>query len=249
MQVGWTKRPWRVCHAVGILVFAVGVVVCRSPVGPAEVPLAGWKPQIAPHAPAWAIQRAASGVVRFEVRDGDCNDRRRTPECETGRERAELVDPFRPRSGSTQWYGYSLFIPKDNPVLRGHITIGQWWSPSLVFAVQEVHGKLGFAVYTRAASPPVKRCVITPAQSARGRWLRIVVFASYDPDRNRKVEFFLNGTRACSWTGPTVAKVRRLPIWKLGLYRPRLRLVKRPVPTQIVMVRHIRRGGSRALVE
>ncbi len=249
MQGSRRKQAWRVRHVVGICAFIVVVVMCRGSEGPVDVPLADWKPQIAPHAPAWAIQRTSSGVVRFEVRNGDCNDHRRTPECVTGRERAELVDPFRPRSGSEQWYGYSLFIPKENPVLHGHITIGQWWSPSLVFAVQEVHGKLGFAVYTRAASPPVKRCLIEPGQAMRGRWLRIVVFASYDPAKNRKVEFFLNGARACSWSGPTHAKLRRLPIWKLGLYRPSLRRVKRPVPTQVVMVRHIRRGGSRAMVE
>ena len=249
MQVGWQEKAWRPRYVLGVFVFVAAVMVCKATGVQTLPPLAGWKPQIAPHAPDWAIRRTSTGVVRFEVRDGDCNDHRRTPECATGRERAELVDPFRPRVGGTQWYGYSLFVPKDNPVLRGHITIGQWWSPSLVFAVQEVYGRLGFAIYTKSAAPPVKRCLIAPGQIARGKWLRIVVAASYDKNSSREVVFYLNGQRACDWSGYTRKTARRLPIWKLGLYRPSLARVKRPVPTQVVMVREIRRGRTRATVE
>jgi hypothetical protein len=210
---------------------------------------AGWKRQIAPHAAQWAFSYTPERALRFEVRDGDCSDDRKTPECATGRERAELVDRFEPRPGMDLWYGYSLLVPKATPELPVHITIGQWWSPTLVFAIRETAGRLDFAIYASGNAPPLHRVAIAPALAARGTWNRIVVHAAYAAGGQALIEAHVNGTPICTWRGPIAAANGRLPIWKLGLYRPNMRDIPRPHPTQVVFVKDPRRGTTRQAVE
>lgn len=201
-----------------------------------------WTPQIAPHASSWAFKTVGSGGVRAELRDGDCSEDRRTPECTTGRERAELVDRFEPTPGETLWYGYSLFIAGDNPVLPVHTTIGQWWSPSFVFAVRETKGALEFAVYTAGNSPPVKLCRVSQQQAPRDRWHRVVVQAQYGPALQRTVRAMLNGATICEWTGAVAPGDSRMPVWKIGIYRPNIGQVPSPHPTQVIQFRDVKRG-------
>jgi hypothetical protein len=147
--------------------------------------------------------------------------------------------------GSVVWYGYSLLIPADTPRLPVHITVGQWWSPSLVFALRETNGELDFTVYTGSTT---QRCKIGAALAPRGQWHRLVVRAAYGPGPTREIEAFLGDVQVCRWQG-NAENGERLPVWKLGLYRPTIGKVPRPHPTQTVFFRDIRKGPARTDVQ
>jgi hypothetical protein len=147
------------------------------------------------------------------------------------------------------WYGYSLLIPADTPRLPVHITVGQWWSPSLVFALRETNGDLEFTVYAVSATKPTQRCKIGAGLAPRGKWHRLVVRAAYGPGPAREVEAFLGDLQVCRWQGNADDGKQRLPVWKLGLYRPTIGKLPRPHPTQVVFFRDIRKGAERTNVE
>jgi hypothetical protein len=231
------------------LLAGLGLAAWLAPSSSSADMTGSWRRQIAPHAARWAVSRTESGTLRFEVRDGDCSNDRRTPECVTGRERAELVDDLESRPDTDLWYGYSLLIPIDTPTLQVHVTIGQWWSPDLVLAIRETAGRLGFAIYG-SGEARFRLFPIDSALAPRGQWNRIIVHAIYETNGRQLIEAYVNGVSICSWRGAVLERpYRRLPVWKLGLYRPSMRNIPRPHPTQIIFVRDPRRGATRAAVE
>ncbi len=215
----------------------------------AEDPLREWKRQAAAGSEAWAFLRQKDGSLRVEIRDGDCSDDRKTPECETGRERAELVDPDTPWRRTPNWYGYSLHVPAEIPQLPVHVTMGQWWSPDFTFAFREVKGLFEFAVYTSAQTAPVKICRIDSTIAVRGKWVRFVLSATYGPGSIRTVVAYANAEQVCRWQDEAPTTAARLPVWKIGLYRPTIGTLPRPHPTQWIFYKDVKKGSHRADVE
>lgn len=168
--------------------------------------------------------RAGNKSLRFELRDGDCNN---PPppnwnDCKTDRERFELSghDMY---SGEEWWYAWSIFIPMDFiNIYPALLDLGQFHlepTPegdpccNLMFK----NGMRGYNLEN-----PIKNFelhqLLTHSEMA-GRWNDILINFKLSNKNNGFIKLWLNKKLVYEYTGPTMTKNTEFVYKKFGIYR------------------------------
>ena len=168
--------------------------------------------------------RAGNKSLRFELRDGDCNDPPPPAwnDCKTDRERFELSghDMY---SGEEWWYAWSIFISKDftniSPALldlgQFHLEPTPEGDPCCTLMFK--NGEGGYNLEN-----PIKNFelhqLLTHSEMV-GRWNDILINFKLSKKDNGFIKLWLNKKLVYEYTGPTITKNTEYVYYKFGIYR------------------------------
>jgi hypothetical protein len=208
--------------------------------------------------PIWRLQRIRAdsltvvpdpaGVDRsalaIALRSGDMADSGGTTE------RAELseADHLHLPIGTDVWYGFSLYLPPDFPVVDRRLVLGQWkqgcgdctadHSPAIanryrngVFSITVQNGDRRVVLFEEKAD-------------IRGQWNHLVYHLKLVPSPDGFLHVWFNGRQVVDYRGPLGYPDDLDTVYfKIGLYRDTL-----AVPMAMLLAR-FRRGSSRPEVD
>ena len=187
---------------------------------------------------------------RFELRKGDV-----WVTCYSAEPsfRSEINTDDYVSVGSTQWYGFSLFIPKDFPIEDNRLVMGQWWSRSKIsmgevpkspplsqdfrngwFKIRVRHSV--DRVFKQADAP--KETIYETKHLPLGAWNDFIYQIKWSNGSNGLINVWLNGKQVASYRGPVGYNDDIGPTFKFGLYRDATD------KTEIIYYDEIRRGSS-----
>ncbi|WP_424942288.1 polysaccharide lyase [Aliiroseovarius crassostreae] len=207
--------------------------------------------------------RSGDTALAFQVKDGQCKGNRSYNDCKGSRERSEIVDRSKIRTGKEYWYAFSLFIPKSTPSIDPATTI--------LAQFQDTKGSgeitLGFNLFKEGLElsqdnpntqqvddmdppKPMVIKIVTPPSRLRGRWIDLKVQAIWSVQQDGMIRVWVDGRKVHDHRGRNLNR-NVAPSFKFGVYRSglhKLRSIGRKVPTQLVYFDHIRRGTTEAEV-
>lgn len=194
-----------------------------------------------PGAVALTNERARSGksCVRITVKEGDIkqvgNDGKDT-------ERAELDSGRHPVVGRDAWYGFSVYLPEDFPIINNRLVIAQWKQDDLAGSpLVAQRFRLGLHDLTIRAQGGRH---ITLPRPELGRWHDMIYHVRFAPGDDGIVEVWMNGKQVVNERGPVTLREGADRVYnKFGLYRDRW-----PVPMTIYFDNYAM-GGARSEVD
>lgn len=166
-------------------------------------------------------------AYRFELRSGEKYTSRRG--SVTYRSEIDTNDSVQP--GSTQWYGLSIYIPKDFPIENNRLVMGQWYadsdpgeiSRSPAMAQRFVGGR--FYVTVRHSAERIQKTdgkeeVIYQTEGLQlGKWNDFVYQVKWSYLADGFVNMWLNGSKVAAYQGPVGYNDEKGPAFQFGLYR------------------------------
>jgi hypothetical protein len=176
------------------------------------------------------IVRAGRGAAKITLREGDHQEanERGGPLLE----RAELQEATGLWSVEDQTYTYSfsVYLPKDFPVVPTRLVIAQWKQkcpvdacdpPGPLVAVRYSAGEL------RITRGPDSTTLYRTSEEARGRWLDFRFAIRFSPSPGGRIQAWLNDQPVVDHSGVTAYRnggypARNLFYFKMGLYRDRM---------------------------
>ena len=189
--------------------------------------------------------REGGPAIRVHVSPGQCAG----TDCENDRERAELEDTFRPKSGEEVWYAFSVFVPDDfKDVFPTKTTISQWKDrgpPPAQINLDAGHGRI--RQYNG-------RKDVAEIDHMRGRWTDFLINANWTDDGGY-LHVWVDGDHRYGFVGPTFRADHDFgPPFRLGVYRSFLSRYMAvngvdEVPAQTLFFDAYRCGQSRQDVE
>jgi hypothetical protein len=183
-------------------------------------------------------------VVAITLRSGDMADA-------TGvSERAELSEANRHHlpTGTDVWYGFSLYLPPDFPVVDRRLVLGQWKQGCGDCTADHSPGianRYRNGVFSITIQQADRRVVLFEEKSdIRGRWNHLVYHLKLTPNPDGFLRAWLNGRQVTDYQGPIGYPDDLDHVYfKIGLYRDNL-----AVPMTMLLAR-FRRGATRAEVD
>jgi hypothetical protein len=172
--------------------------------------------------------RAGQSAAKLTIHPGDP-----TPEIAAGgNERDELQedDDFNAKEGEAYAYEFSLFVPKDFPVVPKRLVLAQWKQhtgcaqvsvDNPVIALRYVDGELSITIQSDGKKVPRYQT----RREIKGRWLDFVFHIRHARTKNGFVRAWMNGDEILDFRGPTAySENLRYPktatfFFKMGLYR------------------------------
>lgn len=167
--------------------------------------------------------RSGSCAVRITVREGDVEQRGDSGQLN---ERAELDSGKHPLVGRECWYGFSLYLPSDFPIVDVRLVLAQWKQSALagsplvaqrfrdgehVLTVRDPDGRSRNAM----RSFPLPELTLD-------RWHDFVYRIRFRRDESGLVEMWMNGERVVSYSGKVAFPGAEDSVYqKMGLYRDR----------------------------
>jgi len=178
-----------------------------------------------------AVVRQGKGAARITLHHGDQMGKERG----TILERAELMEARElwAREDSSYSYSFSLFLPRDFPVLPNRLILAQWKQDcpdancdpaSPVIALRYEAGLLCMTVQ----AAPAKDTVYRLGDEIRNRWLDFRVRIRFSRSADGWFNASLNGRQIVEYRGPTAYpphygyKDPGRFYFKMGLYRNQL---------------------------
>ena len=162
--------------------------------------------------------RGGKTCVAITIREGDVEqdggDGAKT-------ERDELDSGAYPLVGSDVWYGFSVLLPRDFPVVDNRLVIAQWKQKDVAGPLVAQRFRAGRHYLTvRTGEGQDTQFELPPL--AFEKWNDMVYHVRYSEQKNGLVEVWMNGTRVVSWEGVTAFPGGRNAFYsKIGLYRNR----------------------------
>ena len=208
--------------------------------------------------PIWRLQRVRADaltvvpdpagldreVLAITLRSGDMADSGGTTE------RAELseADHLHLPTGTDVWYGFSLYVPLDFPVVDRRLVLGQWKQGCGDCTADHSPGianRYRNGVFSITIQDADRRVVLFEEKAdIRGRWNHLVYHVSLTPSPDGFLQAWFNGRQVVDYRGPLGYPDDRDRVYfKIGLYRDTL-----AVPMTVLLAR-FRRGTSRAEVD
>lgn len=184
------------------------------------------------------VVRAGHGAVKITVHPRDEFEAGQNGDADS--ERDELLEArrFVSRENTGYEFSFSMFFPKDFPIVPTRLVIAQWkqYCPGLletavatcsdtspVLALRYISGEL------RITQDIDKRFVVLYREKGefRGRWLDFRVQARFTPNANGRVKVWLDGNQLVDYTGVTADQENAATgyaspsvfYFKMGLYR------------------------------
>lgn len=183
-------------------------------------------------------------VDRFEVRAGDCGANSGWNDCATDRERSELSDSGSSATteGSEWWYGWSLYLPTDYPLLHPAKTaLGQFHQHNGPPAFMFQNGGGGYWIDRNFGKTTDYVQLLTQAQM-QGAWNRVEVHARWS-QQDGFFQVYINGDLKYDFKGPTMTQPS--VYFKYGVYRSYVSRYGSPAPTQVVLFAQVQRAQTR----
>lgn len=185
---------------------------------------------------------AERDVLAIRLRSGDMPA--------AGAERAELseADHLHLPTGTDVWYGFSLYLPLDFPVLDRRLVLGQWkqaCSDCTADHSPAVANRYRNGVFSITIQDGDRRLTLFEERAdVRGRWQHLVYHVRLIPRPEGVLRVWLNGRQVVDYRGPLGYPDDLDSVYfKIGLYRDSL-----AVPMTLLLAR-FRRGTSRAEVD
>jgi hypothetical protein len=183
-------------------------------------------------------------VVAITLRSGDMADSGGVSE------RAELseADHLHLPTGTDVWYGFSLYLPPDFPVVDRRLVLGQWKQGCGDCTADHSPGianRYRNGVFSITIQDAERRVVLFEEKAdIRGRWNHLVYHLRLTPRPDGFLRAWLNGRQVTDYRGP-IGYTDDLDhvYFKVGLYRDNL-----AVPMTMLLAR-FRRGATRADVD
>lgn len=170
---------------------------------------------------AGTYARSGRRSVRITVSEGNVEQR---GDRGVITERAELDSGRHPFLGRDVWYGFSLLIPPEFPVVDNRLVIAQWKQEGVsspLIALRFRGGKL-YLTISDYSSPDGTRKRYDLPDLELGRWHDMVFRIRPSLERDGIVEVSMNGVRVLSHRGVTAAAGGENEFYnKIGLYRDR----------------------------
>jgi hypothetical protein len=178
------------------------------------------------------IVRAGKSAARITLHQGD----QVGDEKGTNLEQAELMEARELTSleDSTFSYSFSMFLPRDFPVVPTGLVIAQWkqycrsgkcGEDSPVLALRYQSGR--FRVTLRAG--PKTQALYDTADEIRGKWLDFTFLITFSRQQHGRIRAWLNDREIANHTGVTAySEASGYPApgrfyFKMGLYRDRMK--------------------------
>jgi len=168
--------------------------------------------------------------IRFELRGGEAWNRPSDPSF-----RSEIDTDDYVAIGSTQWYGFSLYIPTDFPTENNRCVIGQWHNKAKAQigeadkspAVAQRFRNGRFYVTVRhtaqrivAAPDQVPEETVFETKDLRlGEWNDFVYQVKWSCHKDGLINGWMNNKRIIQYRGPVGYNDEIGPTFKFGLYR------------------------------
>ena len=206
--------------------------------------------------------RAGNKSLRFELRDGDCNDPPPPAhnDCKTDRERFELSaeDIY---SGEEWWYAWSIFIPKDFiNISPAYLSLGQFHleptpegDPCCNLSLRNRRG--GYHLQNPINNFDEQQ-LLTHSEMVE-TWNDILINLKLYKKDNGLIKLWLNVKLVYEYQGPTLTKNSKFVSFKFGIYRSfiswflnqskRLYNISK-LPTQVIYYDEVRVGKSKEQV-
>lgn len=181
------------------------------------------------------VVRAGHQAVRLTIHPGDHLDAANTPDNHSNdaNERDELQEANKLKSaeGEAAAYAFSLFLPKDFPVVPTRLVLAQWKQENdhatakgnnPVIALRYESGELSVSVQTG----PKKTVLFRTTAEIRGHWLDLIFQIRFRRQPDGFVRVWLDGKEVLQFTGQTAydenygypADAAKF-YFKMGLYR------------------------------
>jgi hypothetical protein len=165
-------------------------------------------------------------------------------------ERAELseADQLHLPTGTDVWYGFSLYLPPDFPVVDRRLVLGQWKQGCGDCTADHSPGianRYRNGVFSITIQDGDRRVVLFEEKAdIRGRWNHLVYHLKLTPGPDGFLRAWLNGRQVTDYRGPIgyPDDLDRV-YFKIGLYRDTLTF------PMTMLVARFRRGTSRAEVD
>ena len=181
-----------------------------------------------------AIVRTGKGAAKITVHQGDKYEGT-DPLQSKPTERAELQErkDFVAREGDGLAYSFSIYIPKDFPVVPTRLVLAQWKQydqthhvlvDSPLVALRYVQGELYVSLQTGREQQAMYRAT----DDVRGRWLDFVFHLKFTHAPDGLLRVWLNGKQLCDYHGITAYTEEYGYVkdghyyFKMGLYRDRM---------------------------
>jgi hypothetical protein len=148
--------------------------------------------------------------ARFELRKGD-------PLTANGtRSEVIVVNTAQERE---RWYSFALYLPShEYPFDYSNEVLSQWHqggSPALSFRVQ----KDEFYLRLPATLPNKKWKNLSLGKAHKNQWIEFVFHVIHADGENGKIKVWRNGVEILTYQGPNNDDKKRLPVWKIGIYK------------------------------
>ena len=259
IRLGTARRALLALAACAAIAWAAGAGLAAGPVAADGIRLADDLRGAV--GPIWTLQRmspralafvsdpvsGAHPVLALTLYPGDVagpgGDGESTERAELSEARAVQLP-----TGTDVWYGFSLYLPPDFPVVDRRLVLAQWkqargdcsMDHSPAAALRYRGGVLSITVQDAGRRVTVFR----ETAEVRGRWLDLVVRLRVTPSPDGRLEAWLDGRRVADYQGVLGYPDDRDRVYfKMGPYRDHL-----PVPMTVLLAR-FRRGTSHAEVD
>ena len=191
-------------------------------------------------------------IERFELRPGDCSANRVWDDCATDRERSELSQIDRDIFiGSTEWYGWYIFVPKEHKVISPPVYMGQFnqWPATSRPAWMFITNAGGYYLDPHLSNQKYSKLI--DKTDLLGKWNKIEINAKWSKYWDGFFRVYVNGKLSVNFKGKT-AGVAKL-FFKYGIYRTHVSShtanYDTKALTQIVYFTKVKRGSSRASIQ
>jgi hypothetical protein len=165
---------------------------------------------------------ARSGTYSAEitVREGDIEA---SGDDDTRVERAELDSGHFPLRGRDVWYGFSLLVPKDFPIVDDRLVIAQCKQLDVSRPIVAQRFRKGIHTVT-VESQGRKESYKLPSIPL-GQWVDMIYHLRYSTGTDGLVEIWMNGKQVVSYSGPAADPDAKNAFYnKIGPYRDRLKV-------------------------
>jgi len=172
--------------------------------------------------------RAGQSAVKITIRSGDPSPSISADETE--RDELQESDEFNAKEGECYSYEFTLFVPKDFPVVSTRLVFAQWKQKegttavkvgNPIIALRYVSGALSITIQTDNH----QTTHYITQNEIRGRWLDFVFHIRHARTPDGAVRVWMNGEEILNFQGPTAYSEKfgyepyGVFYFKMGLYR------------------------------
>ena len=121
--------------------------------------------------------------IRFESNNGECGQEPKHSDCDTDRERTEVVQADEEWK-TEKWYRFYLYLPKDyNSIAPAKMSLFQWTvSEPFHVLIQFQHMHAGLTFNRNNSTFPDSYIVLKSNEDLLGNWTEIIFNTNWHPD-------------------------------------------------------------------
>jgi len=162
--------------------------------------------------------RSGTHSAEITVREGDIDA---AGDDGTRVERAELDSGHFPLRGREAWYGFSLLVPKDFPLVDDRLVIASCKQSDVSRPIVAQRFRNGLHTVTVESQGHKESYKLPPIPL--GQWIDMIYHVRYSTGTDGLVEIWMNGKKVVTYSGSAADPTAKNAFYhKIGLYRDRL---------------------------